>query len=151
MRRLLIPFTLAVALFCASPLLKSSEHKTIAGNWVLDTSSAPQINGRQVTAGILTINYTHKNIEMSETLTFPDGDHSMDRNWKIDNHFHPVLGAGEGQTSAKWDRMTLTADHEENGAHEMTRLSLSPDRQILTQTTRRLDGSTLILVWKRAG
>lgn len=150
MRKLLIPFTAAVALFFAPLSLKSSEHHTIAGMWVLDTASAPQISGQHVTAGTLNINYTHKNISMAETFTYPHGDKTVTENWKIDHRYHPVLGQGAGQTEAAWHHMTLTAEHEENGAHRTIRLAMSPDHNTLTETTRKYDGSTQILVWKRS-
>jgi hypothetical protein len=148
MRFLLLPFTLVTTLLCLPPLF-SAERSDIAGVWQLDAGSAPLIDGKQITSGMLTIQYDHKNIEMSESMVFSNGDRTADRNWKIDNHYHPVLGSGSGQVLAKWEGLTLTADHEMDGRHEIYRLALSPDARVLTETIRRPDGSSHVLIWKR--
>lgn len=149
MRYLLLPVTLSAAFLCLPPAASCAEHSAIAGVWRLDTASAPPIDGKQITSGTLTIEYHHKMIQMSEALTFPGGDRSLSQNWKIDSHYHPVLGDGSGQVLAKWEGLTLTADHENSGTHENYRLSLSEDGQVLTETIRHTDGSSAILTWRR--
>jgi hypothetical protein len=148
MRFFLLPFTLAIAFFSLPPLF-SAERSDIAGVWRLDAGSAPLIDGKQIVSAMLTIQYNHKNIEMSESLTFSNGDRTVERNWRIDSHYHPVLGSGSGQVLAKWEGLTLTADHEMDGGHEIYRLALSPDARVLTETIRMRDGSSRVLIWKR--
>lgn len=149
MRFLLATITLTAACLFQAPTLGSAERSDIAGVWHLDTANATTFDGRTVTSGRLTVQYHHKMVQISESLTFPDGDRSVDKNWKVDSHYHPVLGDGSGQTLAKWEGLTLVADHETGGAHENIRLTLSPDGQSLTATTQRPDGSSRVLIWKR--
>lgn len=140
---------LGVGCVCQPAPMAAADHTDIAGVWRLATAGTAPVEGRPVTAGRLTIQYRHKNIELSESLTFPDGDRSVERNWKIDSHYHPVVGDGSGQVLAKWEGLTLVADHENNGSHENFRLQLSPDGHVLTETIRRPDGTSRILVWRR--
>jgi hypothetical protein len=149
MRFVLLPFALAPAFLCPPHTLFSAERSDIAGVWRLDTGNAPLIDGKQIDSARLTIQYDHKNIDMSESMTFSNGDRTVERNWKVDSRYHPVLGGGSGQVLAKWDGLTLTADHEMSGGHEIYRLALSPDAQVLTETIRMRDGSSRVLIWKR--
>ncbi len=149
MRYFLATISLSTLCLFQPPTLSSAERSDIAGVWRLDTSNAATFGGKIVTSGRLTVQYSHKMVEMSESLTFPDGDRSVDKTWKVDSHYHPVLGDGSGQTLAKWERLTLVADHESGGAHENIRLTLSPDGQSLTETTQRPDGSSSVFIWKR--
>ena len=149
MRYFFLPYALSAVLVCLAPPLKSAERADIAGTWRLDAASAPAIDSKPVTSGHLTVQYRHKTIEMSESLLFPNGDRSTTRNWKIDSHYHPVLGDESGQVLAKWEGLTLTADHENAGRHENYRLSLSPDGQVLTEMISRADGSRQVFIWRR--
>jgi hypothetical protein len=149
MRYLLLPITFSVAFLLLPALSSSAERSDIAGVWRLDTANEPTLEGRMVISGRLTVEYSHKMIEMSESMTFPDGDRSEEKNWKVDSHYHPVLGDGSGQVLARWDGLALTADHENAGAHETIRLALSPDGRHLTETIQRADGSTRVLHWNR--
>ena len=149
MRYLLASLTLSAACLFQPPSLVSAERSDIAGIWRLDTANAPTFDGKMVTSGRLTVQYHHKIVQLAESLTFPDGDRSVDKNWKVDSHYHPVLGDGSGQTLAKWEGLTLLADHENGGAHENVRLTLSPDGHSLTETTQRPDGSSNVFTWKR--
>jgi hypothetical protein len=149
MRYLLATITLSAACLFQLPTLSSAERAEIAGIWRLDTANAPTFEGKMVTSGRLTVQYHHKMIEMSESMTFSDGDRSVEKNWKVDSHYHPVLGDGSGQVLAKWEGLTLVADHESGGAHENIRLMISPDGQSLTETIQRPDGSSRVMIWKR--
>src|SRR5271170_7884028 len=147
MRYLLASLTLSAACLFQPLSLSSAERSDIAGIWRLDTANAPTFDGKMVTSGRLNVQYHHKIVQMSESLTFPDGDRSVDKNWKLDSHYHPVLGDGSGQTQAKWEGLTLVADHESGGSHENTRLTLSADGHSLTETTQRPDGSSSVFTW----
>jgi len=149
MRYLLASISLSAACLFQPPTLSSAERSEIAGVWRLDTSSAPTFDGKTVTSGRLTVQSHHTMVQMSESLTFPGGDRSVDKNWKVDSHYHPVLGDGSGQTLARWEGLTLVVDHENGGAHENVRLTLSPDGHSLTETTQRPDGSSSVFTWKR--
>jgi hypothetical protein len=149
MRYLLATAALSVLCLFQPPTLSSAERSDIAGVWRLDTANAPTFEGKMVTSGRLTVQYSHKMLQMSESMTFPDGDRSVDKNWKVDSHYHPVLGDGSGQVLTKWEGLTLVADHETGGAHVSVRLTLSPDGHSLTETTQRPDGSSSVFTWKR--
>jgi hypothetical protein len=150
MRYLLLPLTLTGLCLFQPPTLTSAERGDIAGVWRLDTANSPTYEGKTVTSGKLTVQYRHKMVQMSEAMTFPDGDRSTDKNWKVDSRYHPVLGDGSGQVQAKWEGLTLVADHEDAGTHETARLTLSPDGRSLTETIQQADGSSRVLVWKRS-
>jgi hypothetical protein len=149
MRYLLLSFAFWAVVLCLPSALFSADHNNIAGVWRLDTSNNPSVDGRPVTSGTLMVTYQKKMLDTSETFNFPDGERNLSRNWKVDHHYHPVLGDGSGQVLAKWEGSTLTADHETGGAHESFRLSLSPDGRTLTETILRPDGSSAMYLWRR--
>src|SRR5262249_7617593 len=90
MRQFLFSFVLCAA------LLAGSSHKDITGVWQLDTANSPTISGRSIVSGTLTVVYHQNMIDTSEKFNFGDGDRNIQRNWKVDHRYHPVLGDGGG-------------------------------------------------------
>jgi hypothetical protein len=149
MRNLLPSLALGVVLIWAPASLTAASHEDLSGVWRLDTANSVVVSGRAVVSGTLMVAYRQKAIDTSETLNFADGERTLQRNWKVDNRYHPVLGDGSGQVLAKWEGRTLVADHEDGGRHEIFRLTLSPDDRSLTETVLRPDGSSSTFVWRR--
>jgi hypothetical protein len=140
---------LTSALLCLAPNLCAAGHRDLAGAWTLDVLKSSTYNGRPIQSATLNIEYRHRTAILSESMRFADGsERAVAMEWIVDGRYHPVGPSGSGQIRAKWEGLTLTADHQTNGPHEIIRLSLSPDGQTLTETVSG-GASDRVLVWKR--
>src|SRR2546423_4315358 len=142
--------TAMAVVFFLTPGLPAANHDGFVGNWKLDSATSPEIEGKAVASGTLTIDYRHKMVHLSESMNFTDGSSkTVAMELKLDRRYHPVSGAGSGEFLAKWEGATvLAAEHEMDHGHESIRLSLSADARTLTETRTGSPGSR-VLVWKR--
>ena len=141
----------AAAFFFLAPSLPASEHDGFVGDWQLDTTSSPVIDGKPVASATLTIDYRRKMVHLSESMNFVDGSsRTVAMEWKLDHRYHAVAGGG-GEYLAKWEGVgVLAAEHEVDRAHESIRLLLSPDGRSLTETIHSTTGAgDRVLIWKR--
>ena len=145
-----ISAAIAICFLSIPTVLLAGSHDGFLGNWRLDTATSPEIDGKPVASAILTIDYRHKMVHLSESMDYANGASKVvAMEWKLDHKYHPVSGSGSGQFLAKWEGTNLlAAEHEMEGGHESIRLSLSPDGRTLTETHTGGPGPR-VLVWKR--
>jgi hypothetical protein len=140
-------FTLFAGL-CTYPAL--AEHPELTGSWRLDVAASRFADMTPAESGVLAISMgSHKLINISVTTKSSHQERTVDSQWKIDDHFHPIAGDGSGEVLAKWEGSVLTGKRlTPSGTTEEIRFRLEPGGTTLTESIQNgLNVATL--VWRR--
>lgn len=125
------------------------EHPDLSGNWQLDVSASTLGPTRQFDGGVLTISTgPHKMLHIQVTLKSPHGEQTIDRDFKVDNRYHPEVGDESGELLAKWDGAVLSGTRQTDAGPEQIRLILGADGQTLTETIQTSQGLQT-RIWRR--
>ena len=127
-----------------------AEHPDFSGRWQLDTAVSRFGTMAPAESGNLVISMgSHKLIDMSMSTKASHQERTVDAQWKIDDHFHPVTGDASGEVLAKWDGSVLVGKRlTPAGTVEETRFRLESDGTTLTEMIQNGLNVTM-LVWRR--
>jgi hypothetical protein len=83
-----------------------------------------------------------------EVIKEPQQQRTVDNEWKIDDHYHPVDGSGGGEVLVKWQGDVLVGKRQTDNGLEETRFRLAPGGESLTESI--VSGSNVTtLIWRR--
>ena len=150
MTRKAIPYVLfsLMAGFFVFPA--AAEHPELSGVWRLEVTASQFGAMTPVDSGVMTISTgPHKMIDIRVSTMGAHSERTVESQWKIDDHYHPVLGDSSGEVLAKWEGAVLTGKRlTPGGTVEETRFRLEEDGATLTETVQNgLNITTL--VWRR--
>jgi hypothetical protein len=139
-------FTLAMAITIRPA---AAEHPVITGVWQLDVGASNFGNMAPLSSAVLTItNSPHKTIHVMEVILQPHQQRTLESEWRVDDHYHPIDGSSSGEILAKWQGDMLVGKHQTDRGMEETRFGLAPGGQSLTETI--VSGTNVTtLVWRR--
>ena len=127
--------------FCQRPDLN--------GNFALDASASTLGTERQFDSGFLTISTgPHKMLHLEVMLKGPRGEQTVDRDFKVDNKYHPEVGDLSGEVLARWDGAVLLGIRQTDAGPEEIRLILGADGQTLTESIQSSQG-LITRIWRR--
>jgi hypothetical protein len=126
------------------------EHPELAGTWELDGAASSFGAAPAPQSGLLTISTgRHRMMHMQLILKGPESERTLDRDWKIDNRFHPMTGDESGEVLAKWDGSILVGKRSTDTGMEEIRLIASPGGDMLTESIQSSQGSTRMIFRRR--
>ena len=101
-----------------------------------------------LSSAVLTIaNSPHKMLHMTEVMQAPREQRTVESEWKIDDHYHPVDGSG-GEILAKWQGDVLIGKRQTERGMVETRFRLGPGGESLTESIESGPNVTT-LIWRR--
>ena len=129
--------------------LAAADHAELTGTWQLDVAESSFGAMPSPGSGVLSISTSsHKTLHIVEFLHSPSSERTVESDWKIDDKYHPVEGAGPGEVLAKWDGSMLVGRKLTEAGIEETRFSLGPDGVTLTESIQS-GANAATLVWRR--
>ena len=125
------------------------EHPDLSGSWQLDATASTMGPARQFDGGMLTISTgSHKMLHMAVMLKGPHGDLTVERDFKLDNKYHPEVGDESGEVLAKWEGSVLLGIRQTDAGPEEIRLIPAADGQTLTESIQSSQG-LVTRIWRR--
>jgi hypothetical protein len=139
-------FALAAAIFIHPAYC---EHPDLSGTWQLDVAASTVGAMPAPQSGVLIISTgSHKMLHMAVTLKDSRTERTTERDMKIDNKYHPVVGDESGEILAKWDGSVLLGKRQTATGPEEIRLVSNPADGSLVETIQSSLGTTT-LVWRK--
>ncbi|HEY3839350.1 MAG TPA: hypothetical protein VGL72_22410 [Bryobacteraceae bacterium] len=127
-----------------------AEHPDFSGNWQLDVAASRFGTMAPAESGNLVISMgSHKLIDISMSTKASHQERTVDSQWKIDDHFHPIAGDAAGEVLAKWDGSVLVGKRmTPGGTVEETRFRLESGGSTMTEMIQN-GLNVSMLVWHR--
>jgi hypothetical protein len=138
-------FTLAIGILAG---VAAAEHPAITGVWQLDLAASNFGNMPPLSSATLTITSSpHKTLHVMEVIVAPRQERTVESEWRIDDHYHPVDGSG-GEILAKWQGDVLIGKRVTDSGTQETRFRLGPGGESLTESIESGTNVTT-LIWRR--
>jgi len=125
------------------------EHPDLSGSWQLDVAAStfgpmavPNSGELNITPG------ARKTLHIQRVLKEPEGERTIDTEWRTDDRFHPVVGDEPGSLLAKWDGSVLVGKRLTGAGMEEIHLAVGADGITMIESIQSSQG-TRTLVWRR--
>lgn len=129
--------------------LIAADRPALSGTWHLDVEDSRFGAMPPIESGVLVISTSpHKMFHLTVSTKSAHAERTVEDDWKIDDHYHPVDGPSSGEVLAKWEGSVLLGKRHTDAGLEEIRFRLSPDGGSLTECIVT-GANTTTLIWRR--